>query len=148
MKWLKNRQNLQANNVKSKQFLKRCVIFAAMQIFRQRYIRLVTIAIAGLAFVNLTFFMAELSLIKTDRNKPLIEQLQKFLSTSVNEEDPDAANESGSSKEIEDVILFHIPTFSRLALITNSRLEVAYSIQGLHPGYAKVHTPPPDSFHI
>jgi hypothetical protein len=116
-----------------------------MKNFRERYLRLSLILITGIAFLNLTFFMAELSLISNAKNKPLIEQLQKLISSSVNEEEQDATPENGSSKEVEvDFFPFRTTSLRDFETVMDSRLKTAYIHLQVHPGFSRISTPPPD----
>ena len=71
------------------QFRKNEVIFAHMKFFRKKHIRKLMTVFTGIVFLNLSFFLAEVSALKIGKdNKQLIENLVRIFST-VSEEEKD-----------------------------------------------------------
>ena len=118
-----------------------------MQFYRKRVVSLCFLVVTGLTFLNMSFFMAEISMLKSSYNKNVLENIARMFSTSLSEEETDSEGGEGS------------PTYKEVDLCqqhsNHLRFEDSYmsstlrSLNGLHmprSGFQKIVTPPPDQF--
>lgn len=88
-----------------------------MKFFREAYIRKVMTVFTGIVFLNMSFFLAEVSALKLDKyDKKMLENLVRSFSC-VSEEERDASAEStdtggASVKEVDLYLVDHIRTFT------------------------------------
>jgi hypothetical protein len=115
-----------------------------MNSFRQHYLTRVFSLLTGLVFLNMSFFLAEVSLLSLT-NPEIIENVAKLISSSGFEEERDGETSGNDSSAKEVDLLFHQIQFhhSALFLITekiNRILEDHYP----HEDYSLIFSPPPD----
>jgi hypothetical protein len=133
------------NNVKKETILKNCRIFAHMQFYRKRVVRLCFLAVTGLTFLNMSFFLAEISMLKGSYNKNVLENIARMFSTSLSEEETDSEGGEGSPpyKEV-DLCQQH---GNHLRFEDSYMSTTLRSIDGMHmprSGFQEIVTPPPD----
>jgi hypothetical protein len=115
-----------------------------MDFIRQHLFTKVTAFIAGVAFLNMSFFLAEVSLLKFEK-KDLIENIAKLILNTGFEEERDG----GSSHEsgVKETLLgqqVQIHSTSSILISTNIRCILVNHY--LHANYALKFFPPPDVF--
>lgn len=96
--------------------MKNDVIFAHMKFFRKAYIRKVMTVFTGIFFLNMSFFLAEISALNLDKyDSKMLENLVRSFSC-VSEEERDATGESADSsgasvKEVDLYLVDHMRAF-------------------------------------
>jgi hypothetical protein len=119
-----------------------------MNSFRQHYLTRAFSLMTGLVFLNMSFFLAEVSMLRLT-NPELIENVAKLISSSGFEEERDGESSGNDSSAKEVAFLIHQIQLhhSSLFLITtksNRMLEDHYP----HANYSLIFSPPPDSFFL
>jgi hypothetical protein len=99
----------------------------------------------ALVFLNMSFFLAEISALKIEKNKPLLENVAKLIAGSSAEEEKDAFGGTEEDVNISDVLVPHYPhphdPFEHL-LQNNRRLrDHGTPLFGHH----QIFSPPPES---
>lgn len=115
-----------------------------MKSLRQHFLAKVFALLTGMIFLNTSFFMAEISLLKVS-NYELLQNIVKLVSNSGLEEERDgeSSEKDTSAKEIDlliDQIQFRHQTLFLIAARANHMLEDLYP----HTNYAQTFSPPPD----
>jgi hypothetical protein len=134
------RRKRKANN------FKKYTYFCGMKMFRKPFMRAIFLLIAGLAFLNLNFLMAEVSALRSAYSKTTMENIVKMFRASANEEETET-EAPGHAKEIDivDGHLYHLQ-------LENTYIASALKLYGIHarphPGYLQIESPPPDLFLI
>ena len=101
----------------------------------------------GLVFLNMSFFLAEVSALKLDQDKKMISNIAKLLSTSAAEEEKDAfggTDEDNSAKEIH--LIFNYLTHNlhgSSSDVSNKRSVFDQGIPLL--GSYEIYSPPPEA---
>jgi hypothetical protein len=125
-----------ANNIE------KLAYFCKMKFLRKKIVSLIFLSLTGILFLNMSFFLAEISLLKSAYSHSTIENIAKLLSASLTEEEQDVS-ESSESKAI-DLSSDH---FSHLVFEDNG-IAIILRMHGLHSmphgGFFKIFTPPPD----
>ena len=114
-----------------------------MKSFRQHYLAKVLSLLTGVIFLNMSFFMAEVAMLKlTDQQ--IIENIAKLASNGPLEEERDGESGTDSSaKEVDLMVhqaLIHHSSLFLISSKTNRMLEDLYP----HANYSLTFTPPPD----
>ena len=84
----------------------------------------------GLIFLNMSFFLAEVSALKLNQDKKMVSNIIKLISSSAAEEEKDAfggADEDCSAKEVD--LIFNYSTHTFHCIITESRVIGTYLIK-------------------
>ena len=115
-----------------------------MNVFRTHYLSKVTALITGVIFLNMSFFLAEVSMLKYSK-KELIENIAKLIFNSGFEEERDgeASGTDNTAKEVDlhlqQVQIHHASSFL-MSTSVNRTLVNHY----LHANYSLTFFPPPD----
>lgn len=67
-----------------------------MKIFRNRAVLTLTTLITGVVFLNMSFFLAEVSALKLTQNKQMVENIAKLIAGAASEEEKDVFGGNGS----------------------------------------------------
>ena len=118
-----------------------------MILFRNTYVRNAMALFTGLVFLNMSFFLAEVSALKLTQDKKMVENIAKLISSSAAEEEKDAfgghADEDCSAKEVD--LIFNYATHSlntHILLIKDNRY--IHDQQLLLLGTYEIFSPPPE----
>jgi len=118
-----------------------------MLIFRNTYVRNVMALFTGLIFLNMSFFLAEVSALKLTLDKKMVENIAKLISSSAAEEEKDAfgghADEDCSAKEVDLIFNYDAHTFNSHILLIKSNRYI-HDQQLLLPGSYEIFSPPPE----
>jgi hypothetical protein len=114
-----------------------------MNSFRQHFMARVFALLTGVIFLNTSFFMAEISLMKITDHE-LLQNIAKLVSNSGLEEERDGeVDKDASAKEVDLLIgqvQIHHQALYLIATRANHMLEDHYP----HANYAQTFSPPPD----
>ena len=118
-----------------------------MIVFRNPYVMNMMAFFTGLIFLNMSFFLAQVSALKLTEDKKMIENIAKLISSSSAEEEKDAfgghADEDCSAKEVDLIFNYNTHTLdSRILLIKNNRYIHDQSLLLL--GNSEIFSPPPE----
>ncbi len=119
-----------------------------MNSFRQNYLSTAFSFITGILFLNMSFFLTEVSLLNITDHQ-IAAHIAKLISTNGFEEERDGeTSEKGTSAKEVDLLIDLVQTHHRsLFLITtkvNRMLDDLYP----HANYSQTFSPPPDTFHF
>src|ERR1043165_9563668 len=85
-----------------------------MQMFKKVYVRNMMTLLTGLIFLNMSFFLVEVSALKLTQDTKLVVNIAKLISSSSAEEEKGspagAADEDVSAKEVDLIIHYTIHT--------------------------------------
>jgi hypothetical protein len=121
----------------------------SMTIFRQKYIKTAMIFFTGIIFLNMSFFLAEVTALKLAGNKALVENIAKLISGGGLEEEKDASTETaeGGDVTVKEVDLLahhafiHHAALSLIAQGRNGILNDTFS----YFSYLEIFSPPPEA---
>ena len=118
-----------------------------MNSFRQRYLVKAFALITGTMFLNMSFFLAEVSALNIT-DKGLIENIAKLVSSSGFEEERDGESSpnDSSGKEV-DLLNLQIQIHQQSLFLTASRANHTWENLYPHANYSQTFSPPPDLFH-
>jgi hypothetical protein len=132
-------------------FLKNSRIFEDMKMFRQRYIRKMMILFTGITFLNMSFFLAEVTALKLNKSEKMIENIARLISGAGFEEERDACGESSEGgggysffKEVDLHSLLISDHYNSLYLIAQKRNGLLDDPSGCS-GYSETFSPPPEA---
>jgi hypothetical protein len=121
-----------------------------MKFFRQHNIRYFFLLMTGLTFLNMSFFLAEVSALKGAYSKNAMENIARLFTNSLSEEETDTAETTervGSVKELDLLgAQIHHLNFEQSEI--ENILKIFGNEQSPQSGYFKIVTPPPDQFFI
>ena len=118
-----------------------------MEVFRLRYVSHGFSLFTGIVFLNMSFFLAEISALKLDQNKQMMENISKLLAGCAAEEEKDAfggtSDEDTTAKEID--LIFHYHTHAP----GHNGLELTRDLSVLPQGSPRfgnyeIYSPPPE----
>src|SRR5688572_32399437 len=92
-----------------------------MSILRKPLFMKVMTLVTGLIFLNMSFFLAEVSALKLDQDKQMIGNIAKLIASSSAEEEKDAfggTDKDASSKEVEFVLDYVVGSVNDHILIS------------------------------
>lgn len=117
-----------------------------MKSFRQHFLAKAFALLIGVIFLNTSFFMAEISLLKVS-NYELLQNIVKLVSNSGLEEERDGESSEKDTSAKEVYILIsqverHHHSLFLIATKVNHTLEDRYP----HANYSQTYSPPPDFF--
>lgn len=113
-----------------------------MHLLRGNYTRRIFILLAGIAFLNLSFILAEISALGLAKKYKSIVQL---VTNSGLEEEKEMGGESGESDSAEEVdIIGHSLTNYKLLFSATIDRNKKTDNQSVHPGHIEKFSPPPD----
>lgn len=118
-----------------------------MKVFRTTYVSNTFALFTGLVFLNMSFFLAEISALKLSEDKKLIENVAKLIAGSASEEESDAPmgspDEDASAKEID--LIFHYQPVAPLENTTLAKSKISILMQGIpRLGHYEIYSPPPE----
>ena len=117
-----------------------------MSSFRKHFLAKVFALLTGVIFLNTSFFLAEISLLKVT-NYELLQNVAKLMSNSGLEEERDGEtpDKDSSAKEV-DLIISQVQIHHEVLFHTATK--AIHSLDDLYPhaNYAQTFSPPPDSF--
>ena len=118
-----------------------------MTIFRNTYFRDVMTVFTAVIFLNMSFFLAEVSALKLHQDKELIANIAKLLSTSASEEERDvfgATDEDHTSRVVDLIFSYSVHTVHNNTVDVNSKRCVKN--EGLTAvGNYEIFSPPPEA---
>jgi hypothetical protein len=118
-----------------------------MIIFRNLFLKHAMTLFTGLIFLNMSFFLAEVSALKLNQDKKMIANIAKLISTSAAEEEKDVfggADEDHSAKEVNLIYSHAAHTIHSYTLDVNSKRCILD--HGLpETGNYEIFSPPPEA---
>lgn len=115
--------------------------------FRKLYFRNAMSLFTGLIFLNMSFFLAEVSALKLNKDKKMVANIAKLISSSSQEEEKDAfggTDKDCSAKEVD--LIYHYAThtiYRQIADINNKRCILDPGVPLL--GNYEIFSPPPEA---
>lgn len=114
-----------------------------MKTFRRNYLSRAFSLITGVLFLNMSFFLVEVSLLEITDHQ-IIENIARLISTGGFEEERDGeAPEKASAKEV-DLLIDPIQPHHHLLIIVNSKTGCMLDDLYPHANYSQTFSPPPD----
>lgn len=115
-----------------------------MKVFRQQVLVNVFAFITGVMFLNMSFFLAEVSALKI-KDKGLIENIVKLVSSSGFEEERDGepVKDDSAAKEV-DLLNLQVQIHHQSLFLTASKANHSWENLYPHANYSLTFTPPPD----
>jgi len=104
--------------------------------------------LTGMLFLNMSFFLAEVSALKMGKNKQLFENISRLLSGTSAEEEQDAFASASDEDTFENEVdlLLTYSTYPPLAQILTPRHDVNIWKQGIPLiGIFEIDSPPPEA---
>lgn len=118
-----------------------------MYFFRKKRIKYFLLLFTGIAFLNLSFFLAEVSLLKLDKDNRMIETITNVITGAGFEEESETtsdSHETGSSlKEVKLLITQNLNHHGSLFLIAQQRNGILV-LPRPESGFSQVFSPPPE----
>ncbi|MBA4055877.1 MAG: hypothetical protein C0490_14275 [Marivirga sp.] len=119
-----------------------------MKLFRIKYVSNALSLFTGIVFLNMSFFLAEVSLLKLDQDKQMVENIAKLLAGCAAEEEKDvfggSADEDPTAKEID--LIFSYAIFTPDGFIQINKSKVHALDQGIpRLGNYEIYSPPPEA---
>lgn len=99
----------------------------------------------GLIFLNMSFFLAEVSALKLNQDKKMIVNIAKLISNSAAEEEKDVfggSNEDCSGKEIDLIFEYNLNKATAYTLLDKKRITFDTGSPLL--GSYEIYSPPPE----
>lgn len=117
-----------------------------MKTFRRNYLSRAFSLITGALFLNMSFFLVEVSLLEITDHQ-IIENIARLISTGGFEEERDGetSEKNASAKEV-DWVVNHEQIHQRLLFIITTRANFAPDDLYPHANYSQTFSPPPDLF--
>jgi hypothetical protein len=117
-----------------------------MNFFRSYIIRLAFLIFTGLAFLNMSFFLAELAVLESKYNKKVIENIARLFVNSLSEEETDTSEttESIGSAKVIDILAWQMHNLQFEKTDVENILKKFGHQHCTHGGYLEIVTPPPD----
>jgi hypothetical protein len=119
-----------------------------MLIFRNKRIKNAMALFTGLIFLNMSFFLAEVSALKLTQDKKMMQNIALLISSSAAEEEKDAfggaADEDCSAKEVDLIFNYSTHTIHGHEIVIKNK-------RGSHPqglpllGSYEIYSPPPEA---
>ena len=118
-----------------------------MKLFRLKYVSNTFTLVTGIIFLNMSFFLAEVTALKLDQDKQMMENISKLLSGCAAEEEKDvfggSSDEDTTAKEIDLIFNYHTHSPGDASLMSKNKLH-AFS-QGIPQlGNYEIFSPPPE----
>ena len=117
-----------------------------MLIFRINAYKNAMTLFTGLIFLNMSFFLAEVSALKLNQDKQMIGNIAKLISSSAAEEEKDVfggSSEDCSAKEIDLLFEYNTDSATGYILLTKSRRAFVAGSPLL--GSYEIYSPPPEA---
>lgn len=117
-----------------------------MKIFRNTIIKNIMTLLTGVIFLNMSFFLYEVTVLNLGQSKQMAANIAKLLSTSANEEERDAfggTDEDSTVKEVD--LIFSYDTHSLTAHTSKAKASCAVNLGVPLLGSYEIYSPPPES---
>jgi len=116
-----------------------------MVAFRKHFLAKVFALLTGVIFLNTSFFMAEISLLKVT-NHELLQNIAKMISNSGLEEERDSevTDKDSTAKEV-DLLMGQVQIHHRVLFLIATRANHMMDDLYPHANYAQTFSPPPDN---
>jgi tryptophanyl-tRNA synthetase len=118
-----------------------------MGIYKNSWVRNLMTLFTGLIFLNMSFFLAEVSALKLNQDKKLFSNIIKLITSSAAEEEKDTlggADEDCSVKEIDLIFSYSTHTiYCYIAEVNNKRSVFHQGVPLL--GSYEIYSPPPEA---
>lgn len=117
-----------------------------MRLFRLKYVSNTLTLFTGIIFLNMSFFLAEVSALKLHKDKKMMENISKLLSGSAAEEEKDifgGSDEDNTAKEIDLIFNYHTYDPGYVSLLSKNKLDV-FSRGVPQLGNYEIFSPPPE----
>jgi hypothetical protein len=118
-----------------------------MRIFKNLFIRNLMTLFTGLIFLNMSFFLAEVSALKISQDKKMFSNIIKLISSNAAEEEKDAfggADEDCSAKEVDLIFSYSAHTIHAFtSKVSKKRTVFDQGIPLL--GSFEIYSPPPEA---
>lgn len=115
-----------------------------MTAFRSHFLAKVFALITGVIFLNTSFFLAEISLLKIT-NYDILQNVAKLISNSGLEEERDGetTDKDATGKEV-DLMVSHVQIHHSVLFLAATKANHALDDLYPHANYAQTYSPPPD----
>lgn len=118
-----------------------------MNFFRNKYVSHGLALFTGIVFLNMSFFLAEVSALKLDQDKVMVANIAKLIAGSSAEEEKDAfggsTDEDATAKEIDLIFSYTIYTPDGFFYIAKSKGHLMdHGLPRL--GNYEIYSPPPE----
>ncbi|HEU5292369.1 MAG TPA: hypothetical protein VFU05_17095 [Cyclobacteriaceae bacterium] len=115
-----------------------------MTVLRKHFLAKVFALITGVIFLNTSFFLAEISLLKVT-NFELLQNVAKLMSNSGLEEERDGetSDKDSSAKEV-DLLISQVQIHHEVLFLTATKACHALDDLYPHANYSQTFSPPPD----
>jgi hypothetical protein len=117
----------------------------SMNLLRGIFIRSVFILLAGIAFLNMSFILAEINAL--DLAKKYKSLVQMVINAGL-EEEKEAGGEASETDSIEVDLIDGLLTHYEILLTSAKRRNKTLDRLALHPGHNETFSPPPDGISI
>jgi hypothetical protein len=118
-----------------------------MRLFRALYVRRLFSLFTGIVFLNMSFFLAEVSALKIGKDKQLWENICKLIAGSAAEEEKDAfsgaADEDSLTQEIDLIFFYHTHAADGNSPLVKKNLSILTLGIPLFGNY-EIYSPPPE----
>lgn len=116
-----------------------------MKIFRQKSLQKLFILIGGIAFLNLSFILAEIKLLSLSTHDPLIENLASNGFDEEKSKDGESSETESSAKEMDLSLVFLAQHVNHLISVAVKNSQHEYEA-ALGNGFRQIFSPPPEIF--
>ncbi|MFZ6009969.1 MAG: hypothetical protein ACOYXT_06420 [Bacteroidota bacterium] len=116
-----------------------------MKIFREKISGKIMIFFTGLTFLNMSFFLVEVTALKLGKYKNIAENIARLVSGAAAEEESDGCNETedATAKEVDLLIHNNLNHHALLFLSAQKRNDF-FESKTLHPDHLEPFSPPPE----
>jgi len=117
-----------------------------MRIFKNVFIRNLMTLFTGVIFLNMSFFLAEVSALKISQDKKMYANIMKMISSNAAEEEKDAfggPEEDCSAKEVDLIFSYSVHTIhNHISEVNHKRSVFDQGVPLL--GSYEIYSPPPE----
>ena len=114
-----------------------------MNCFRTHYLSKITALITGVVFLNMSFFLAEVSMLKYDQ-ADLIENIANLIFNSGFEEERDGQSHTDNGAKEVDLLLQQVHIHNSSSCLISTRTNLLQVNHYLHANYSLSFYQPPD----
>jgi hypothetical protein len=114
-----------------------------MKVLRQHYLTKILTILTGVVFLNMGFFMAEISLLKID-NQEMIENIARLISNGGFEEERDGETSSHDNAKEVDIFLSQMLIHHTSLFLIGAKSHQTQEDLYPHANHAFRFSPPPD----
>jgi hypothetical protein len=119
-----------------------------MPIFRNSNIKNAMALFTGLIFLNMSFFLAEVSALKLTQDKKMLENIARLISSSAAEEEKDVfggiADEDCSAKEVDWIFSYSVHTIHGKGIVIDNKRD-SHDPGLMLLGSSEIFSPPPEA---